>query len=215
MISGRHRRGPLALLAALGMCLAACGGTSSSLPPSITIATLPPAHPSGLHDPGTPLYGIPQETFNGNDADAPVVTTTTTTTPAPPTPVPLSADALFDTDSFTLQPAGKDQLKYVITRFAQYRCTHFSIDAYTDSQYNGPSGALSPAGKAYNQRLSENRAKAVAFYLLGQGIPQSVLGGVTGHGYDTANPDLNPDGTLNAPLAQKDRRVDILVSSAC
>lgn len=78
----------------------------------------------------------------------------------------LSAETLFDFDKAVLKSQGKralDELVQTILTNADYQkaSTKIQVVGHTD-----------PVGKdAYNQKLSEKRAKAVATYLISKGIP--------------------------------------------
>lgn len=92
--------------------------------------------------------------------------------PAPmPAPKPmvqkmtLSADANFDFDKAVLKPAGKAKLDQFAAGLRGSKVNAVSVVGHTDSI----------GSKAYNQRLSEQRASAAANYLISKGIPQGVM----------------------------------------
>ena len=71
----------------------------------------------------------------------------------------------FDFDRATLQPTSYPELANVVKLMNEYPTLVIEISGHTDNR-----GAA-----AYNQTLSQNRAKAVVDYLAGQGIPVSRL----------------------------------------
>ena len=130
--------------------------------------------------------------------------------PAPPKPEPkpqpkpqpkpiqqlsLGADTNFDFDKAVLKPAGQAALDQFVAGLAGAKVTGISVVGHTD--YIG--------SDAYNQKLSEKRATAVADYLAGKGIPAAALQ-VAGKG--------EAEATQGAGSAQRaaDRRVDVTAS---
>jgi OmpA-OmpF porin, OOP family len=95
--------------------------------------------------------------------------------PAPPPPAPapqfttttLSAETLFDFDSATLRPEGRETLRALAATLASPDVTYTSVlvEGHTDS--TGPA--------EYNQGLSERRAQSVADYLVGQGVRPDAI----------------------------------------
>jgi OOP family OmpA-OmpF porin len=89
-------------------------------------------------------------------APAPQFTTTT-----------LSAETLFDFDSATLRPQGRETLRGLASTLTSADVT------YTSVLVEGHTCSIGPA--AYNQGLSERRAQSVVDYLVGQGVrPDAV-----------------------------------------
>ncbi|MFZ6045475.1 OmpA family protein [Pseudomonas sp. CR3202] len=82
-------------------------------------------------------------------------------------------DLLFGFDSSKLDPADEAKLDTVVSRLKnEAPDAKLTITGHTDS-----------VGKdAYNQKLSERRAQAVADYLVRSGIPASSIVGVVGAG---------------------------------
>jgi len=79
----------------------------------------------------------------------------------------LSSDVLFDFDKFTLKPAAKatlDQIAEGIINDGDY-VRDVTVIGHTDSV----------GSDAYNQKLSEKRAKSVADYLLSRGVATDKL----------------------------------------
>lgn len=109
----------------------------------------------------------------------------------------LSFDAalLFDVDQAALKPSALTVLDQLAAALGQLRQTRVEIGGHTDSQ--GESG--------YNQQLSERRARAVADYLLGKGIPEAQL---RWKGYGETQPAA--DNATDAGR-QKNRRVECRV----
>lgn len=113
-----------------------------------------------------------------------------------PAPKRLSLDAmtLFDLDSANLRPAGKDKLEAAL---AEIKSTK-AIESITVVGHTDNTGDVS-----YNQTLSEQRARGVADYLIGSGVPADVI---TTSGKGELEPVAN--NATNEGRA-KNRRVDI------
>ena len=139
------------------------------------------------------------------------VTAAATPAPAPPGPAPgggpcatLQADISgvlktpinFQTDGFSLTPASQQQLTQVADKLKACPDPKVSVVGHTDSSGND----------AINIPLSNNRAKAVADYLVSQGVAGDR---VTSEGVGSAEP-IAPNDTP-AGKAQN-RRTDITVS---
>ena len=107
--------------------------------------------------------------------------------------ITLAADALFDFDKAVLRPEGKAKLDDVAAKAKQLKIEVILAVGHTDR-----------IGKdAYNQRLSERRAKAVQDYLVGAGVSAGVL---AAKGYGEAEPVASND--TDDGRAQN-RRVDL------
>ncbi|MEI6454335.1 MAG: OmpA family protein, partial [Actinomycetes bacterium] len=186
--------------------LAGCGLAGSSSSPQVTVGTIPvPAHPA--KDPSAPLYGIPRESFDGNDGAFPP-TTTTTTTPPPPVSQEFGGDALFDTGQSILKKKARRALLKVLTNMllqvAGGASARISIIGYTDTQGDAAS----------NRDLSEKRARAVQTFFEEQGVSADGFGTVLGHGEDEAFrlvDDRDAQGNLIPAKAKQNRRVVISV----
>ena len=74
--------------------------------------------------------------------------------------VNLPNGVTFDTDSTMIKPAFRDTLDRVAQSLVQYPNSLIDVYGHTDST----------GGTAYNQTLSENRARAVADYLSSRGV---------------------------------------------
>ncbi|HCH02792.1 MAG TPA: hypothetical protein DEV85_13010 [Vibrio sp.] len=95
-------------------------------------------------------------------AEAPA--TTQTEAPAPVmAPVSLSADLLFDFDSATLKTT--DSIDEAVSKATAANLKSITIVGHTDSV----------GTDEYNQKLSEERAQAVADYLTGKGFDASLI----------------------------------------
>ena len=113
-----------------------------------------------------------------------------------PAPKRLSLDAmtLFDVDSANLRSAGKGQLEAAL---AEIKSTT-PIESITVVGHTDNTGDV-----AYNQSLSEQRARGVADYLIGSGVPAGVI---IASGQGELEPVAN--NATNEGRA-KNRRVDI------
>lgn len=74
--------------------------------------------------------------------------------------VTLPSEVTFNVDSAQIQPQFYGPLNQVASTLAQYQQSYVNVYGHTDS--TGPT--------AYNQRLSEQRAQAVANYLISNGL---------------------------------------------
>jgi len=110
----------------------------------------------------------------------------------------------FAYDSANVQPQFQRTLDQVAQTLAQYNQTYIDVYGHTDST----------GSDAYNQTLSERRARAVADYLAGQGV-QPVRIGTRGYGetQPIAPNDTDPGRAANrrvevkiVPITQNDVR---------
>ncbi|MBD3664819.1 OmpA family protein [Sulfitobacter aestuariivivens] len=109
--------------------------------------------------------------------------------------VTLPQDILFATDSTALQPALIGDLRALAQNVQIYANSTLQIVGHTDSDGDA----------AYNQQLSEDRARAVAGVLLQNGVPQ---GRIQTFGRGESQPvasNLTPQGK------QQNRRVEIVI----
>ena len=109
--------------------------------------------------------------------------------------ITLGSDILFDTDSYALKPATKQQLTDFAKTLTKYSDTDIRIEGHADA--TGP--------EDHNLKLSKQRADAVGSYLEAQGVRTSR---VDEKGYGEAQPIA--DNSTEAGR-QKNRRVDIAV----
>jgi outer membrane protein OmpA-like peptidoglycan-associated protein len=107
----------------------------------------------------------------------------------------ISALALFDNDSYVIKREFFAALDKVVDWFKTHPDAHAVIEGHTDSN----------ASPAYNQTLSENRARAVFNYLVNKGVDASRL---TWSGYGLTRP---VDTNATAAGRQRNRRVEIRV----
>jgi outer membrane protein OmpA-like peptidoglycan-associated protein len=107
----------------------------------------------------------------------------------------ISALALFDNDSYVIKREFFAALDKVVDWFKTHPDAHAVIEGHTDSN----------ASPAYNQTLSENRARAVFNYLVNKGVDASRL---TWSGYGLTRP---VDTNATAEGRQRNRRVEIKV----
>ena len=106
------------------------------------------------------------------------------------------ADAFFDFDKATIKPAGKAKLDELVAELGNKKVNSISLAGHTD--------ATGPA--AYNQGLSERRAKSVEAYLVSKGVDANLINAV-GYG---ANQPIAPNDTRENRA--KNRRVDITIN---
>ena len=102
-------------------------------------------------------------------------------------------DVLFDTDSARLRPAALDRLRPLAAYLRAEPGVRVRIDGHTDSR----------ASQAYNQKLSEDRAQAVANALIDMGAGRARFE-VRGHG------ETEPVASNEtAQGRQRNRRVEV------
>lgn len=123
---------------------------------------------------------------------------TETTTEAPATvmaPVSLSADLLFDFDSATLKST--NEIDEAVSEASDAQLKSITIVGHTDSV----------GTDEYNQKLSEERAQAVADYLVSKGFDSSLIS-VSGEGETSPVADNDTDEGR-----AQNRRADVTVSA--
>jgi outer membrane protein OmpA-like peptidoglycan-associated protein len=117
--------------------------------------------------------------------------------------IELAGDVLFDFDKAAIRPEAQETLKQVAAVIVEKAKGKVRIEGYTDSK----------GSDAYNQRLSEQRAKAVGNWLVEkEGLKQVKF--VT-RGFGEAKPvvpNTKLDGSDDPEGRQKNRRVEIIVS---
>jgi OOP family OmpA-OmpF porin len=122
-------------------------------------------------------------------------------------PVPVSIDLKgvnFDFDKSTLRPDAVAILNEAIEILKRYPDLKVEVAGHTDSI----------GTDAYNQGLSERRAKAVYDYLTGNGIDASRLVGPNGYGESRPiAPNTNPDGSDNPEGRAQNRRTELNVQN--
>lgn len=105
-------------------------------------------------------------------------------------------DVNFRSGSATLDPSELSRLKPVLDALYNYPNTRVHIEGHTDSD----------GSNSFNQQLSENRAKNVAFYLMDNGISRDRI--IT-YGYGEERPIASND---TAQGKRMNRRVTFLIS---
>jgi len=122
-------------------------------------------------------------------------------------PVPVTIDLRgvnFDFDKSKLRPDAVAILNEAIEVLKKYPELKVEVAGHTDSI----------GTDAYNQKLSERRAKAVYDYLTSNGIDAGRLIGP--HGYGESRPiapNTNPDGSDNPEGRAKNRRTELNVQN--
>jgi outer membrane protein OmpA-like peptidoglycan-associated protein len=109
--------------------------------------------------------------------------------------VTMRNEVLFDFDSSALRSASRSELREMAGVFNRYSDTSIVVEGHTDSI----------GTDAYNQRLSERRASAVANFLQDQGVRGSRI---DAYGYGESRPRAS-NGTASG--RQQNRRVEIYV----
>lgn len=109
--------------------------------------------------------------------------------------VTLPQDLLFATDSATVQPGMQSDLAALARNVNVYSNSSLQIIGHTDSDGDA----------AYNQQLSEQRARSVANVLQGNGVPQNRIQAI---GRGESQPVAS---NLNAAGKAQNRRVEIII----
>jgi len=121
--------------------------------------------------------------------------------------VPVSIDLKgvnFDFDKSTLRPDAVAILNEAIEILKRYPDLRVEVAGHTDSI----------GTDAYNQALSERRARAVYDYLTSNGIDASRLVGPNGYGESRPiAPNTNPDGSDNPEGRAMNRRTELNVQN--
>lgn len=118
--------------------------------------------------------------------------------------VTLDADTLFDFNSSTLRPAGKEALDTFVVGLKDISPEVISAVGHTDRF----------GSDSYNQRLSDQRAASVKAYLVSKGVDANR---VATEGRGESQPVTNSDDCQGAKsnkvvaCLQPDRRVDVEV----
>jgi outer membrane protein OmpA-like peptidoglycan-associated protein len=109
--------------------------------------------------------------------------------------VRMPQEILFATDSASVAPAMQRDLVALAENLGRYQNSNVEIIGHTDNTGTA----------AYNQDLSERRARAAASVLTGYGVPSSRLSAI-GRGEDSPiASNLTPEGRA------QNRRVDIVI----
>ena len=119
--------------------------------------------------------------------------------------IDLAADVLFDFDKADMRPAAASELGKVGQVLRAHPQGPVRIEGHTDAV----------GADAYNQRLSERRAEAVAAWLAANaGLDR---GRVTTQGLGETKPvapNVKPDGSDDPEGRQRNRRVEITVRTS-
>jgi len=122
-------------------------------------------------------------------------------------PVPVTIDLRgvnFDFDKSKLRPDAVEILNQAVEVLKKYPELKVEVAGHTDSV----------GTDAYNQKLSERRAKAVYDYLTSNGVDAGRLRGPNGYGESRPiAPNTNPDGSDNPEGRAKNRRTDLNVQN--
>ena len=122
-------------------------------------------------------------------------------------PVPVSIDLKgvnFDFDKSTLRPDAVAILNEAIEILKRYPDLKVEVAGHTDSV----------GSDAYNQKLSERRAKAVYDYLTSNGVDAARLVGPNGYGESRPiAPNTNPDGSGQSGRPRANRRTELNVQN--
>ena len=112
--------------------------------------------------------------------------------------ITLNADTYFDFDKYNLKPEGKKALDALVAEMKVEQIDEVIVVGHTDSI----------GTEAYNQKLSERRAKTVADYLVSKGIPAAKI---QASGKGETQPVA--DNKTKAGRA-KNRRVEVTVNAS-
>jgi outer membrane protein OmpA-like peptidoglycan-associated protein len=116
--------------------------------------------------------------------------------------IELSADVLFDFDKYELRPEAVPSLRKVAEVLRSRADSPVTIEGHTDGK----------ASDAYNQPLSEKRARAVRDWLIKNGGASAAT--ITTRGWGKSKPiapNTRPDGSDDPEGRKKNRRVEITV----
>ncbi|HEX5142810.1 MAG TPA: OmpA family protein [Mycobacterium sp.] len=108
----------------------------------------------------------------------------------------LQTPVNFDTDGYSVASSSRPMLSEVAGKIRACPDAKITVKGFTDNTGND----------AVNQPLSENRAKAVANFLVSQGV---TAGNVSSQGFGSTNPVASND---TAQGRAQNRRVEIAVS---
>jgi outer membrane protein OmpA-like peptidoglycan-associated protein len=105
-------------------------------------------------------------------------------------------DVLFDTGKYDLRPPTREMLAKLSGILVAHSGLRLEVEGHTDAV----------GGDEYNQKLSENRARAVRDYLVQQGIADSAI---VSRGLGKTQPVATND---TAEGRQANRRVELVLS---
>jgi outer membrane protein OmpA-like peptidoglycan-associated protein len=117
--------------------------------------------------------------------------------------IELAADVLFDFDKANIKPVAAAVLKKAADFVGSHAVGTIRIEGHTDAK----------GTDAYNQKLSEQRAKAVKDWLATQGGLTSMAFATKGLGAkQPVAPNIKSDGTDDPDGREKNRRVEIILA---
>lgn len=115
----------------------------------------------------------------------------------------VGADALFAFDQWTLGPDAEETLVVLLPELEKAGKHPVSIEGHTDAK----------GTDAYNDALSEKRAKAVKQWLVSRNaVPENARIVAYGEKKPIA-PNVKPDGSDDPEGRQKNRRVEVVVDT--
>jgi outer membrane protein OmpA-like peptidoglycan-associated protein len=118
--------------------------------------------------------------------------------------IALSADVLFDFDKADIKPAAAVELGKAALIVRERRKGRVGIAGHTDAK----------GADAYNQKLSERRARAVKDWLAREGGVEARVMDVQGRGErEPVAPNARPDGSDDPEGRARNRRVEIRVET--
>ncbi len=159
----------------------------------------PPPRPRGftLEQDGRPVTGVVPSTGAADITGANVVVIEETPRGARLT---VQNDLLFDFDKADLRGEDATALGRVAEIIRQRHPARIRVIGHTDSL----------GTDAYNQALSERRARSVEQWLAGQGGLPSMEAAGRGE-QDPVAPNMTPDGRDDPAARQRNRRVEVLL----
>jgi len=119
--------------------------------------------------------------------------------------IDLASDVLFDFDKYSLRPEASASLRKVGQVAAAYPKAPMLIEGHTDGKGTHP----------YNMKLSENRAASVKSWLVqNAGVTEARISTRGWGETKPVAPNTKPDGSDDPEGRQKNRRVEIVLSTA-
>lgn len=116
--------------------------------------------------------------------------------------IELAADVLFDFDKSDIRPDAAAALSEAAELIRQKSRGPVRVEGHTDGK----------GGDAYNQKLSERRAAAVAQWLKNHaGLESSEFHTVGLGAHQPVAPNQKPDGSDDPEGRQKNRRVSLII----
>ncbi|WP_310394715.1 OmpA family protein [Hymenobacter sp.] len=178
------------------------GSTSQPGAPAATSTNQPPAAPAPPATARAPLDPGQRLTGSVSDLDG-LISDLGGKQTAAGLVISFNADVVFDFDKADLKPEAQPTLQKLAQVVRQSAKSRVLINGYTDAK----------GDDAYNLRLSQQRAQAIADWLRAHeagGVGQTQV-----KGYGEANPvapNAKPDGSDNPAGRQQNRRVEIIIS---